>query len=591
MNNSTRLSRKQDLFERYFRPGKIKVLTLIALASPIYFDDVGRLSGSIALLGIVCLYLIVRRHIISDVIELVRPNKKVGLVLFLCSMITYVYGSYGDMGPVLHAISLVLFISSYLMLRMNGLLLNILWLPLASLMLVGISENIVPLSGVSAIIASAMLASVTFLSSDIAPFFKILAVIINLMAYSSLQVFLGAVIQPHLVSLSFLEAMMALLMIRRFMSETNGSRGAVEGCRICSSGDTLGGFCPFCGRNLTDRLIPSRLEVLGLMLAIIFSISALFVSIPTLTLTDKGLSITYLTVQGPELEEVRFVSDRWLLYEEVKLSQLERALYEDLVVRQVLVPDQFPEKKNYTVILEISPIHTRIADGWRSRQWTVTDNQQVSLGGTIPVLYYEVSSGDRSLKVITWKDEVVIGSDRGLITREIAVSIFANHTLGYDFSPPSEPSGMAQFMDDVEAFSANTIEKIRVSNSWNSIYLTIWNFLVLIKDFALMAMTAGAIIATALFSVSREDIAETYLLDFLPEKDLHLLLSVNNLNESSIATTGENILKDIKEGPERHGFDQQGILRELEKLEAMKLLKRGLRLGNNTVTMEWRLTF
>lgn len=593
LNNSSLKLRLQDFINRYFRLGRIKVLTLIALASPIYFEDVGRLSGSIALFGIFFFNLIMKRHIIGDILEVERPNRKIGLVLFLCSLIMYIYGSYSTASPMLHIISLVLFASSYLMLRMNGLLLNILWLPLASMMLLSLSDNIVLLSGFRTIIASIILASITFLSSDIAPFIKIIVVIINTLAFTSLQIYLGVDVSPiYSILLSYLEAIIGLIIVQHFLSSIRISNVSIEKCPICSSNNALREFCPYCGRNLTDRIIPSRLEVLGLALAVLFSTSVLFISIPTLVLSDKGLFITYLAVQGPQQEEVIFISDGWLLYEEARIQQLEESFSEDLIQKQVLVPGQFPETKNYTIILEISSYHTRIADGWKFWPWNATDSQQVSLGGSISALYYEVTFGDQSLSVITWKDKIVINNGRGIIPRIIAVSIFTNRTLGHNLDIPSiEHPGMAQFLNDVSEISTSVIEKIGISSSWNVTLDSVMSIFNIIRDYMLIAMASGCIIATALFAVSRGDLPDAYLLEFLPKKNLDLLLAVDHLNESQIMATGETIRRALKEKSVSYGFDQQGIIRELENLERMKMLRKSIKLRNRSATMVWRLTF
>lgn len=598
----------EDYPQTHFTIGKAKLLTLVALILPIYGADMIKLSqtlmaknetyGALLLIGVAGVYILNKRHLAGQIIDLERPCKKAGLALLMTSVFTFVIGSYGTASLFLHLASLILFISSYLLIRMNSLLLEFYSPPLALIALLILAGSFQLTLGLTTAIASAMLASLVFLQvflqGHMNDYVKMWITGVNMALYSFLKIYLDTVSPSNsllvIISLSYLEVIISLV-ARKFLKLTKEPNGQEfnKPCEVCSSAVEAHEFCPYCGRNLFFRTPPKRVEVLGLVLVPVLLFSMTFTSIPTLTLADGGLSIVYLKAGELSREEISFVSQRWLLFNETRLIVLEKRYEEDLILREVLVPEAYPETKNYTVIVEVAQ-SAMIVDKWTQKPWVINDTKQMYLGGSIPVNYIRVFSGKTSLKVLIWTELTMVLIDGKYVTRTIAVSIFANGTTSYKPNPQYyELSEDLAFMNDAEEISKAVIDKISVSGSWNKVLNSIGTFLSMANEIILVVITVA--ILTSLALISKRDFPETFLLDFLPRESLNIILGIDRLVELGIPATSKNIFERMKGEYGGSALDQQGLLRELDKLEKMRLVRKTLKIRAQTSLSEWRLNF
>lgn len=588
-----------------FSLGEAKLLTLFALMISFYWDDIRKLSytmmvgneayGPLLLIAIAIAgaYIIDKRRITGQIIDLEKPNKRIGIALLMASIITYVIGSYSDASLLLHISSLVLFILSYLLIRMNPLILEIYLPPLALISLLALGGSSQLALSLTVALASGMLASYVFLTARITFIKKLILTIINMALYSFLKLYFDVVSPSNsffvVVALSYSEVVISLMarrLLKLLPKEPKGQEFS-KPCEVCSSAVEMNEFCPYCGRNLMFKTPPKRIEFFGLVLVPILLISLTLTYIPILTFADGSLSTVYLKTGGPLREEISFMSQGWLLYSKTRLIGLEKGYGEDFILKEVLVPGAFPETKNYTVIVELTPTDAIIADNWRHRPWKIDDTKQMYLGGSIPVTYLKVSSGNASLRVLTWSEKAMVLIDGKYIPRTIAISLFTNGTSNPELNPQYyELSEDTAFMVDAEGISGATIDKISVSGSWNQVLSSLGTFLALTNEIVIVAI-AAAIVASLIFA--ERDFPETYLLDFIPKESLNILLEIDHLVKFGIPATSKNIFERIKD--EDNALDQQRLLWELDRLENMRLIKRTLRMRMEIAILEWRLTF
>jgi len=281
------------------------------------------------------------------------------------------------------------------------------------------------------------------------------------------------------------------------------------------------------------------------------------------------------------------------------LEGYDQAPPESLMLREILVPESLPETKNYTVVFELAILNPRVANSWRFAPWRVRTTQSILLKGSIPAVYYEVSSKDALLRIVVWTEKISLFIKGSLVTRTMGVSVFRNYTLttgGQNATSPDPDT--AEFLKDAEEISFNTIRMLRLAGEWSEIVSSTKTLLSSILSAGSMLLIASIIIISvagvSIIVVSKNRETETYFLELIPEDWLRVLLMIDRLAKTGTPTTGENLLGEIEKkhlARALEPFDAGRLLRILDELEALKLVKKRIRMGSKIVFLEWRLTF
>lgn len=581
--------------------GQAKLLTLVAFLATMYWEDVGELLhlivtsdgfyAALASLGTFFIYTLFKGRIASKVINIKDPNRKIGILFLVSSIFLYLMGSYSTVKLICHVASLVLFACSYLMIRLNDLALRI-FLPILfiALALSLLTANN-PLKTVASVLLLATFASSILMLSklDLKP--KLLVLILNALLYY----FLGVISFPGqvLFALTFLELLISWLAMKR-RSLIKITSDLEEGaCQICGSSDENDNFCPFCGRILVRGGPRSKFEIFEVALFLVFLTSSLFISIPILVEGEEGIVMSYLRLQGPYQHEISFSSSDWLLYERLDLKDYESELVGSFLFRELLVPESLPETKNYTVVFESAPRRPSIANSWRFSPWKVHMTQNVLLDGSISAVYYEISSKVTLLRVIVWTENVNLFIGEHLVTRALGISIFRNYTYVVEeqnLTYVSNPSSV-EFLEDVEKISFNTIRELELASGWSSIISSTKEFLLLVSGVLFVALVVVTVLGITFFAAAKDRTAESYLLELLSKERLEVLLAIDRLTRSGVTATGENLFREIKTGPLERAFDARALLKALDELEKLRLVKKTIRLSVSTAFLEWKLAF
>jgi len=586
-----------------FSYGHAKLLTLLVLMTVVYWGDLSELSifimagnrvcSAFAVVSVTLAYLILRSKIINKLIEIRGRRVKTGVLFLASSIILYLTGSYYAAKPVFHALSLVFFACSYLLIRMNTLVVAILspaMLTIVALSLLTVSN---PLAGLLPPLFFTVLAVSPLLFSRRSVYLKLLAAAGHVLLYSILR---AVPLADLILLLSACSESMVLLLFEKssLQAPASGFEERIDkgACNICSRSVNTSDFCAFCGRSLAQRLARSRLEVLETTIFIVFFILSQLVSIPVLVKGEEGVAINHLKVQGAVTQAVSFSSPEWLLYDKHSVEGYDQASPESLMLRETLVPETLPETKNYTVIFESTPLNPRIANGWRFTPWKVLATRSILLKDSIPAVYYEVTSGETLLKVVVWTKKLNVFTEGGLVARTIGVSVFRNYTL--TVLSQNETGALntsnVEFLGDVELISFDTIRMLDLASSWSQIVYSAGVLLSAVGSIMLIVFTIVSVVGVSIMAASKSRETETHLLELLPEDWLSVLLTLDRLAKTGVPATGENLLKEMRrKHPEV--FDANRLLQILEDLEALRLVKRKIRVGFRTVFLEWRLGF
>jgi hypothetical protein len=586
-----------------FSYGHAKLLTLTVLLAVVYWDDLSELSSliaayngtysALAAISVTLTCLLFKSRIINRIIEIRGGRIKTGILLFASSIILYLLGSYYVAKPVLHMVSLVFFAYSYLMIRMNILVATILspvLLTIIALSLLTVSNSVATF--VSALFFS-LLAISPLLFSKPGVRLKLLVVAGHVLLYS----FLRAVLLTDLtlLVLAWGESLVFWLFKREALraSASSFEKQMDEGsCKICDQSENTGDFCPFCGRILVYRVSRSRLEILESTIFILFFILSQLVSIPVLVRSEQGVVLNHLKIQGAVTQALSFSSSNWLLYDKHGLEGYGQTSPENLMLREILVPKSFPERKNYTIVFELAILNPNIANGWSFPPWKVKTTQNILLKDSIPAVYYEVSSKDALLKVAVWTEKISLFIGGSLVTRTLGISVFRNYTLttGGQNATSSDPD-TAEFLKDAEEISFDTIRMLKLASSWGQIVSSTRTLLLSAGNMLLVASIIVSVAGASIFTASKNREAEIYLLELLPEDWLRVLLTIDRMAKKGVPTTGENLLREIVEKRLGESFNADKLLRILDELEALKLVGKRIRMGSKTVFLEWGLDF
>ncbi|MBO3809828.1 MAG: hypothetical protein FGF50_09595, partial [Candidatus Brockarchaeota archaeon] len=569
-----------------------------------YWDDFSELSSLMivnnwvysasAIVSVTLAYLFLKSRIINKLIEIRGRRIKTGVLLFTSSVILYLAGSYSAGKPVFHALSVVFLAYSYLVIRMNTLAARILspvLLTIVALSLLTVSNL---LSGFIPALFFSMLAVSPLLFSRRSVYLKLLVTMGHMLLYFILR----AVPFTDLTLLlsAFSEALVLLLFIRRSLpvSPSNFEAQMDEGsCPLCGKSENTGDFCFFCGRMLVQRLARSRLEVLEATLFIVFIVLSQLISIPILVKGGEGVAINHLKIQGPVGQALSFHSSEWLLYDRQSIEGYDQESPESLMIREILVPENLPETKNYTVVFEMTLLNPRIANGWRFRPWKVRATQSVLLKDSIPATYYEVTSEQALLKVVVWTKSLNVFVDGRLVARTIGISIMRNYTLTVLSRNETYASDMStiEFLQDAGQISFETIRMLELASGWSQIVYSAETLLSSASSVLPIALIIVSVVGTSILVASKSREVETHLLELLPKDWLRVLLTLDRLTKTRVPTTGENLLREIRARYLGEVFDADRLLQTLDDLEALKLVKRRIKVGLKTVFLEWRLNF
>ncbi|MEM3648854.1 MAG: hypothetical protein QW506_06805, partial [Thermoproteota archaeon] len=144
---------------------------------------------------------------------------------------------------------------------------------------------------------------------------------------------------------------------------------------------------------------------------------------------------------------------------------------------------------------------------------------------------------------------------------------------------------------DAGQISFETIRMLELASGWSLIVYSVATILSSASSILPIALIIVSVVGVSILAASKSREVETHLLELLPGDWLRVLLALNRLAKTRIPTTGENLLREVGSRYPGEVFEADRLLQILEDLEALKLVKRRIRIGLKTVFLEWKLDF
>jgi len=368
-----------------------KVLTIVPIVAAVYYRDLQGWAYTIFgtpqnllffVLGcsVLAFGVVSKTRILRAKLELSRTSFMWGLVFLLGSAALYIYGSYSADISWYHYESFFLMVISYASFRIGTSLVR----ALAPLLLVFAVFSYMPFWLFSSINAYQLLL-VCWAAVGLAIFkfsnFRLRSLPIPIVMVSlTLAIWnYSVVLGRHLPLYAFLAPTVLLLPLAVPAVRRLSLPPAPSSDNTCSRHHLLeNGFCSSCGRKIGPSLRRENLGIGGLLALVIVGALLLFSTVPVLSIRGGTPHDSFYSPQGSTGVVTPVTPAGWQVNSSAILHTDNGSVYE---VKQVYVPINQPELKNYTMYYDISPKVpiTGIPTGDISG-WTRLPSQYTSVG-------------------------------------------------------------------------------------------------------------------------------------------------------------------------------------------------------------------
>jgi len=527
----------------------VKILSLAALIGILYWRDLivlwqVALSAewivfTLTIASLIFVFLYQRRRALKTLVLISKNSDKRGAVFLIFAITLYIFGAYTRYVLWFHLCSLILFIISYLMLRFDGRIPRILFMPFTALLF------IIP-SPIEMRLFEVWNASL-------------------LITFIVVVIFLAYIVKDS----------------RFWRSRRVKAVEGVEPCPLCQFPDIKKeAFCPHCGKYLSPpkpaltKFATTKFFILLLVVSILT-----LVYIPTFTLVDQRAAITLYAPHGAEDQSILYTPQGWILDSSVRLTDYEGRYREDFVILNTYTSEKKYAENKSSILLEIGSQLPYLMGYWWLPGWNRT-RQDFSLRG-IPGRYIILRNGTHVMTVLYWEMKLLFKIDSTYLTKYAGVSIAMNFT---------EP------MSEAEAF--NNLAQLRemgifILDGWDdaSRWTTnAWSLNEIYRRFRDVFFTVVGVVGIFLFAWwarAKDDEASRLAENafFLPKDETILLAAISTVKEKEmIGETLFNAYKRLTEVEE----DINRFYEKLNNLLRLGFLKRDYVLKNCELIMVWR---
>ena len=527
----------------------VKVLSLTTLVLVIYWRDLAVLlltafslrwvGFTLAIIPLAFLFLFQKRKAL-DVFATIPESKQAWeIVLIILAIMLYTVGSYSEYVLWFHVCSLIVFMTAYLVLRIDFRVSKIALLPTMAPAIM--SLWVIP----SAAVTETVWASViVYLVSGVYLTFLVMAILLNRLRQVSAR-------QP---------------------------------CIVCQSNEARKEkFCPHCGKQRgTLAKSSSTKYVIANFSALLTIVSILaFLFVPVLVLADHGSNVTLYTAHGTEIQPVVETPQGWVLESSTRLFAYESEHFEDFAVLNRYAERRYAENKSY-ILLEISG-----AEQWpyRMNSWQI-EGWSRTLGGGIVLAdniigQYVILTRENSTIVALYNTpsplKLLFKTGLSFETKNVGFSVFMNLT---NFAE----SETSQVLAQLRSMGEFTVRRLINFQLWTLHASTLTRLYIQFADVFYTVIGVACVFSFAGLARARDD-REARLIDkalSLP-RDETLLLAVGV--EAKEGRTGAELLDAYKRLAE---IDVNRFYEKLDRLVELGLMKKHYRLKNCEVLLTWK---
>jgi len=575
------------------------LISLAALTGVLYWRDLAALAQTMSSLGqagftVVIAFFILfstyqKREALKTLTSLSESKAASGAFLLAIALCLYVLGSYTDRVLWLHYASLLTFIAGYLVLRvdrriprlvLSTLVVSLFLLPLP--VEVKILDNL-NISGLFAFLVITLFLTQSF---DVLDRWKAVAASVGIIPFIALGS-TGADLAPTFSPM--IGASLIVLSCVGLPKIVGGkTMKVIEPCPLCQLGKIEEMFCPHCGRRLAlAEPTPEKHSFLRQVVLWMAIIILGFSAIPVLCLEDGDITIRSFGAWGTEEQSALPTPQGWLLYSSQRLPALEREYGEEMVLKNVYVGVERPEKDAYTLYLEMGARGPYLAGrslqtpGWKKIE---PPNNTIPFGEAPPGRYVVLQKEDKAVIVLVWTVHSLVMSGSTYLVREVGASIAMNLTGNPDQTAISEA---AERMGGMFEPTATLWD---LADYWTGYALTAKEICDRLAPLTISVAGLGGLVALVLkakqYDGNTQKRVDSVL--FLPEEDKLLLSTILTAREQRIALNGGNIF-DLYRVKIESAMGEDRFYEKMKRLLNKGMIRKELSLRGSEVSMEWRL--
>jgi hypothetical protein len=527
----------------------VKVLSLVTLISVVYWRDLAALllaafslrwiGFTLAIIPLAFLSLYQKRKVLDVFTAMPESKHPWEIVLFISAIILYIFGSYSEYALWFHVFSLIIFITAYLMLRIDFRVSKIAFLPTMELAVM--SLWVIPSAALTETAAASVAA---YLVSAVYVTFLALSIFRNI---------------PRKVSASQL-------------------------CPVCQSAwASKEAFCPHCGRQ-RSMLVKSSSEkhaIAGfLVLLTIVSIFA-FLFVPVLVLADHEPNVTLYMARGAEIQPILETPNDWVLESSTRLSAYETEHSEDFAVLNLYAEQRYAENKS-CILLEISGgpdwSITRM-NSWQIQGWTRTVGPIAVLLDNVAAQYVVLKRQNNTIVAVynTSPLKLSFKTSSSFEIKNVGLSVFMNLTNLKD-------SDINQVLTQLINIGEPIVRRFVYIELWTLHASTLTNLYIQFGGIFYTVIGVAGVFSFAGWARVKDD-REARLIDetlSLPKSEALLFAVAVNAKGGQTGAELFDAYNNLSK------IDVNKFYEKLDRLVTLGLMKKHYRLKNCEVLLTWK---
>jgi len=576
-----------------------KLIPLVALAGILYWRDLTALAETMSSLEqagftvVIASFILFstyqKREALKTLASLSETRSIYGVFLLVIAICILVFGSYTARPLWLHHASLLAFITGYLALRIDYRVPRMIIATLfVSLFLLPLPVEVKILDNLSISPLVTFLIITLFLSQsfDILVRWKAVAASVGMIVFVALSrtgAELASTFSP-LIGASLI--VVSCVGLPRLVG--GKTIKIVEPCPLCRSGRVEEAFCPHCGKRLAPGEPKNEkhffLKLAGLSIAVIL---VSFAAIPVLSLENGKIIIKSFGSWGTEEQSALPTPQGWAPYSSERLGALEKEYGEELVLKNIYVEVEHPEREAYTLYLEMGTVEPRIAVWWRYMPgWNKTrpQNSTISFAGAPPGEYMVLQKRDEAMVVVIWSARAVLMAGPGFSEKRVGASMVMNLTAN-----PSQKA-ISETAERMRGTFEPTARLWAFVDRWTDYARTAKEMYGKFTPLTISLAGLGAVVAMAL-KAKQNDSKVQRRVDgamLLPREDKLLVSTIVEATKQRISPTGRNI-SDLYEQKIKSAIGRGRFYEKLNRLVNEGIVRKELSMRGSEVIMEWKL--
>jgi hypothetical protein len=528
----------------------VKVLSLTALILVVYWRDLTALlptafsirwiGFTLAIIPLVFLSLYQKRKALDIFSTIPESKHPWEIVLIISAIILYIFGSYFEYALWFHVCSLIIFVTAYLMLRIDFRVSKIAFLPTMALAVM--SLWVIPST---ALTETAVASVVAYLASAVYLSFLVISIFRN---------------RPRRIS-------------------------ALQPCPVCQSAwASKEAFCPHCGkqRDVLAKSSSTKYAIAGFLILLTIVTICTFLFVPVLVLADHEPNVTFYMAHGTEIQPVIETPKDWVLESSTRLPAYEKEHFEDFAVLNLYAEEGYAENKS-CVLLEISGSEnwsTTRRNSWQIEGWTRTEPKPVVLDNI--AAHYVVLKSQNNTVVALYNFSplrLLFKTSLSFETKNVGLSVSMNLTNLKD-------SDIPQVVTQLKSIGEPIVRRFVNIQLWTLHASDLTTLYVQFGDIFYTAIGVACVFSFAGLARAKDD-KEARLIDetlSLPKEEA-LLFAVAARAKKEL--TGAELFDAYNKLAK---IDVNKFYEKLDRLVTLGLMKKHYKMKNCEVLLTWKTT-